>query len=189
MKKMIITFFNKKGGVGKTSLSYNVARDLDFYLLSNDDSVIAESYEKAKVLKEIELYKGENIIYDLGGFVDKNAIEVLKASDLIVVPTIGDINSLKRTVNTVKELQEFNKKILVIGNIVKPNDQDFISKFVNAQFFIRESKVFQNTLIEEKSISDLVQESKFNEYRYRNIYKDYVEFLNFIKTTIGLKLD
>ena len=32
----VITFFNKKGGTGKTSLSYSVAKDLDYPLLSND---------------------------------------------------------------------------------------------------------------------------------------------------------
>lgn len=182
---MIITFFNKKGGVGKTSLAYNIARDLDFFLLSNDDSIIEESYkDKAKVMEKIKLIEGENIVYDLGGFVDKNAVEIFKASDLIIVPTIADVNSLKRTINTVKELSVFNTKITVIGNIVKPKDQDFVSEYVNANFFIRESRIFQNSLIEQKSITEIFNESKLNKYRYRNIYQDYLDFFNFIKHLI-----
>ena len=53
---MIVTFFNKKGGVGKTTLAFNVAKDLDFFLLSNDDSVIESIYpNKAKIMSNIKL--------------------------------------------------------------------------------------------------------------------------------------
>lgn len=179
---MVITFFNKKGGVGKTSLSYNVARDLGFYLISNDDSVIESSYEKrAIIMEKIKLVANQNVVYDLGGFVDNNITEILKASDIIIVPTIADINSLKRTVNSVKEVQKFNKNIIIIGNIIKGNQLDFISKYVNAKFSVRESKIFQTSLIEKKSIVDIVNESKLNQYRYRNVYKDYTELLNYLK--------
>lgn len=47
---MKIVFWNKKGGVGKTALAYNVARDLNYFLLSNDKSIIEKAYpEKAKI--------------------------------------------------------------------------------------------------------------------------------------------
>lgn len=179
---MIITFFNKKGGVGKTSLSYNIARDLGFYLISNDDSIIESSYKGgAKIMKKIQLIPNKNIVYDLGGFTDNNITDILKASDIIIVPTIADVNSLKRTVNSVKEVQEYNKNIIIIGNIIRGNQLDFISNYVTAKFSVRESKIFQTSLIEKKSIVEIVNESKLNQYRYRNIYKDYTELLNYLK--------
>ena len=38
--KMIISVINKKGGVGKTSFAFSIAKDLGLYLQSNDASVI-----------------------------------------------------------------------------------------------------------------------------------------------------
>jgi len=179
---MIITFFNKKGGVGKTSLAYNVARDLNFYLLSNDDSIIESSYEnKAMIMEKIKLIKNQNVVYDLGGFVDMNIVDILKASDIIIVPTIADVNSLKRTINSVKELQAFNKNIIVVGNIIRGKQLDFITKYIDIKFSIRESKIFQTSLIERKSINEIVNESNLNAYRYRNIYKDYTNLLKHLK--------
>ena len=52
----VITFFNKKGGTGKTSLAFSIAKDLNYPLLSNDDSVIEEIYpKKAKIMDKVEL--------------------------------------------------------------------------------------------------------------------------------------
>ncbi|MCT7596085.1 ParA family protein [Aliarcobacter butzleri] len=178
----IITVFNKKGGVGKTSLALNLAKDLDFFLLSNDDSVIESAYIKAKVLDQIKLVKNNNIVYDLGGFVDQNIEDIIEASDLIIIPTIADLNSLKRTLNLKKELEAFDSKIIVIANILK-NDKDleFINKFVETKFRIRESKIFQKSYITKKSVSEIYNESNFNQHIYRNIFKEYELLLNYIK--------
>ena len=55
---MIVTVMTKKGGTGKTSIAFNIAKDLDYYLLSNDDSIIEKIYDKAKVLDELEIVDG-----------------------------------------------------------------------------------------------------------------------------------
>lgn len=179
----IVTVFNKKGGVGKTSLALNLAKDLDFYLLSNDDSIIETTYEKAKIMEEIELIEGANIVYDLGGFVDKNINEIIKASNLIIIPTIADLNSLKRTLNSKKELEAVNSKIIIVANILKSNkDLEFINEFIKADFSIRESKIFQRSYITKQSVSEIYNESSFNKHIYRNIFKEYEALLNHIKS-------
>jgi len=184
---MIITLFNKKGGVGKTSLAYNIARDLGFYLISNDDSVIEDTYkDKAKVMTKIKLIENENIVYDLGGFTDRNIVDILKKSDIIIVPTISDINSLKRTVNTIKEIKNFNEKVITVANIVKKNEEEFIKEYLKIDFKIRESKIFQKSFLELKSISEIVNESNLHKYRYRNIYQEYISLLNYLKDLIEL---
>lgn len=185
---MIITIYNKKGGVGKTSLSYNLARDLNFFMLSNDDSIIEKAYpNKAKILERIKVIEDQNIIYDLGGFVDSNAVEVFKKSDLIIVPTIADVNSIKRTVNTVKELETFNTNIIVIGNIIKSeNDIGFIQQYLKADFFIAESKIFQKSLLEQSSVLEIVYKTKIDLYRYRKVLKGYETLLNYLKDFKGV---
>ncbi|HED0543717.1 TPA: hypothetical protein R4K23_001781, partial [Campylobacter jejuni] len=48
---MIISVVNKKGGVGKTPFSFSIAKDLEYFLQSNDNSIIEKIYpEKAKIL-------------------------------------------------------------------------------------------------------------------------------------------
>lgn len=47
---MIISIINKKGGVGKTPISFSLAKDLGYYLQSNDNSVIESIYpDMAKI--------------------------------------------------------------------------------------------------------------------------------------------
>ena len=41
---MIILVINKKGGVGKTPIAFSLAKDLGYYLQSNDNSVIESIY-------------------------------------------------------------------------------------------------------------------------------------------------
>ena len=43
---MIISVINKKGGVGKTSFAFSIAKDLGLYLQSNDASIIESIYPK-----------------------------------------------------------------------------------------------------------------------------------------------
>jgi len=84
---MKIAVFNKKGGVGKTSLSFSIAKDLDYFLISNDDSTIEIAYpNRAKIMREPKLI--DNCVYDFGGFVDLNILEVLNKTDLIIIPLV-----------------------------------------------------------------------------------------------------
>ncbi len=111
---MIVTVMNKKGGVLKTGLAFNLAKDLDYYLLSNDDSVIENIYDKAKIVDELEVVDAD-CFYDMGGFIDKRAKKVFKASDVIIVPTTLDANSIKRTINTILEINTYCKDIIIVS--------------------------------------------------------------------------
>ncbi|BEK13348.1 hypothetical protein B10927_17870 (plasmid) [Campylobacter jejuni] len=74
---MIISVINKKGGVGKTPFAFSVAKDLEYFLQSNDNSIIEKIYpEKAKILPTPK--KIDNCVYDFGGFVEKEYWILLK---------------------------------------------------------------------------------------------------------------
>ena len=47
---MVFSIWNKKGGVGKTALSYSLAKDLDYSMMSNDDSMIEIAYPDRAVI-------------------------------------------------------------------------------------------------------------------------------------------
>ena len=192
-KETIITFFNKKGGTGKTSLSFNLAKDLDYFLLSNDDSVIEKVYpEKSKIMEELEVVRGANIIYDLGGFIEKETIEVFKVSDLIIVPTTLDINSIQRTINTVIELNEYNDNIVIVVNRIQKakankykNSLEALAKLDKEILLIRESEAFINSMYKGETVIEQYKSSPLMRNAYKGIVEDYMKLLKTIQEVKG----
>ena len=186
---MIVSFFNKKGGVGKTSIAYSVAKDLDYFLLSNDDSVIETVYKnKAKVLDKLEVIENANVVYDLGGFIEDEIIEVFKKSDIIIIPATLDINSVKRTINTVVEIEKYNKNIVIVINRISAKKQHKykesilkLSELNKKIFLIRESEAFANSMYKAKTITELYNENALMKNAYKGVYEDYTKLLNYIK--------
>lgn len=186
---MILTMYNKKGGTGKTSLAFNLAKDLEYFLLSNDDSVIEKIYpEKSKIMDSLEVIEGENIVYDLGGFIEAETIEVFKASDLIIVPTTLDINSIQRTINTVAELNELNENIIIVINRIQAKTAHKYEESIKALnqlgkdiLLIRESEALVNSLYKAKTITELYKESALMRNAYKGIMEDYLKLIKKIK--------
>ena len=199
---MIVTFYNKKGGTGKTSLAYSIAIDLDFYLLSNDDSFIEDYTDRSKIMPEIELIKGEDIIYDLGGFVNTDVVEIIENSDILVIPTTLDKDSVGDTINTLKEVSDFDsvpKLIILVINRYEKTDDERHKMPIQAMYdtlkkvslkrnihvksvIIPESKILRNDIsYTGKSIKQMCNENAFSRYRCRNIYPKYEKLLDAIK--------
>ncbi len=187
-KHKVITFFNKKGGTGKTSFAFSIAKDLNYPLLSNDDSVIEEIYPgKAKVLDSLQLID-HDVVYDLGGFVDNDAIDIFKASDVVVVPTTLDINAIKRTINSVMEINKYCENIVIVINRVKKDKLGKYKQSIEALkglgktiLYVRESEAITNSIHLGQTITELYSKSKFAQHQYAGIYEDYKILLNTVK--------
>ena len=177
----------KKGGTGKTSISFNLAKDLNYYLLSNDDSIIEKIYDKAKIVDELEAVDVD-CIYDMGGFIDKKAKKVFKVSDVIIVPTTLDANSIKRAVNTIIEINTYCKNIIIVVNRVK---QQTLKKYEQSIeilkglgkeiFYLRESEIMTNSIHTGKTITELYNQNGLSKKNYKNIYDEYKQILNYIE--------
>ena len=122
---MMISIFNKKGGVGKTSFAFSLAKDLGFYLQSNDASLIETIYPEMSKISERPT-KLENCVYDFGGFVDAGVYEILEASSYIIVPCDASYNSIYKTIETLTELKELKEKIIVITATAAINRKIFL---------------------------------------------------------------
>ncbi len=108
-----------KGGVGKTTLSFNLAKEFEAYIVSNDRwSKIGLIYDDAEIINDISFIENNewNFIYDFAGHIDGNIIDIIKQCDITIFVTTPDILSLGGTVEVISELQEFTKDCFVVAN-------------------------------------------------------------------------
>lgn len=181
---MIVSIINKKGGVGKTPISFSLAKDLGYYLQSNDNSVIESIYpDMAKISANPEII--ENCIYDFGGFVTSGVLPILKASSAILIPTSNDYNSILRTVETIEELQPLNENLfIVVTKTEKESDFETVKNainqhFDNLEFFeLRLSKAFKNCIETGLSITELYHETPLSKSAYKTVYRQYKSILD-----------
>jgi cellulose biosynthesis protein BcsQ len=175
---MIISVINKKGGVGKTPISFSLAKDLGYELQSNDNSVIETIYpDKARIGRPI---LQDGCVYDFGGFVDSGVLDIIKASNAVIVPCSIDYNALMRTVETIEEIIAVNSNIIVvITKTEKESDfetfRDEISSFFEDLYFLelRNSKIFKNSMETGKTVTQLYQETPLSKSAYRTVYQQY----------------
>jgi cellulose biosynthesis protein BcsQ len=183
MKIAVITV---DGGAGKTAISFALAKELDYYLITNDDSVVELVYpEMAKITKDLKVIS--DTVYDFGGFVDAGVIDIIKYCDIVIVPCINDLNSKMKAIRTINELSKYNTNFLVIATRLE-NQQDFTEvetaikdKFPHVKVLpLRKTKMLKNGLEFGNSPLELVAESKKIAYDGRNFIPEYLGILKYV---------
>ena len=184
---MVFSIWNKKGGVGKTALSYSLAKDLDYSMMSNDDSMIEIAYPDRAVIDKNPILV-DNFVYDFGGFSDLSIEPILKGSDYIIIPTIADYNGAKKLFDTLEDLETMKipkERILVVsmrtGDTFKKDDIDSLLDNQYQTFYIPDSKIFQKLFTEKKSINEIGNTNGLSKYTYRKVLAPYNELLNKLK--------
>lgn len=173
------------GGAGKTAIAYALAVDLDFYLISNDDSIIEQAYDGAKIMENPILR--DETVYDFGGFADANVINIIKECDWVIVPAINDQTSIMKANNTIKELSQYNNNFLVIGTRFK-KDSYFQSIREGIQDVhpdipvmpLRDALIFKDIQEYGVGVLDVEREDPKLRHVYRNSIREYKEIIKFM---------
>jgi MinD-like ATPase involved in chromosome partitioning or flagellar assembly len=185
---MKIAIASYKGGVGKTSLSFSIAKDLKYSYITNDSSIVPRLYNKAKYMPK-KITMQENTIYDFGGFESSYAVPILKEIDLILIPTTLDSNSIMKTMQIYKEYKD--KKIIIIANMMENKKEEkkfekLFKKYIpNIEIlYLKRAKLLKNALESGMSASELYVVNKKNEYVYKSAFKEYKKIIEKLQQII-----
>ena len=193
------TFFSLKGGVGKTSLASAISLELSFInqpvpVITNDPISPLEDLlgsENAMIIQQDQdlpnaSSKDENVIIDLGGFVDQRIIPVLENAKLIVIPTLGSFLSLVGLVGTIQEVERFNKNIVVVINRMDKKEEQSVRTFIKEKgdypiFSVKSSKCFENMHYQKKSVAQMMKEEPLRRRSYDGVSKQIWAIINHLK--------
>lgn len=177
----IISVASTKGGVGKTSIAFSLAKDLDHDYMTNDMSIVVTKYKRARFVSN-KMPLREDTVYDFGGFEDSHSHRILESSDIILIPTINDLNSVMKSLKMIKRFR--HKTILVFANMIEnARDKEMIREAIHKYFpdlaiaHMRRSKLLKNALAAGQSATEFYDSNNQTRYLYRHAYAEYEKLL------------
>ena len=178
-----ITVCNFKGGVGKSLITHQLVTSFGYRGIEIDPygslaDRLPDRVQKIDIAQE-SLPQVENTIFDFGGFDDVKIDQAIAQSNLVIVPFIPTLESVQGTVDTLVRIQELDKPILLVANMVqKPQDVED-AKFVFEDllkteieiFQIPFSVAFQTAINENRSILELASQGGIKAFAYKKAKK------------------
>ncbi len=193
---MKIVVFNLKGGQGKSSIALNIALSLNFDVISNDKITKLEKILPEDNFMKIEkdqdfpdIIENLNIVYDLGGWIDKRAVKPIKEADLVIIPMINTEMNNEVSINSINQVKQFNDNIMLIVNKSRKNDFEYIKNDVIKTYFpdddfpmfeIMDTTAFEQMVKRKMSIHDIVESDPLLKYNYRKVNGQFDKILDFI---------
>ncbi len=137
----IISLFNFKNGVGKTTIALNLSKHLESDVIELEEDYLT-MFEIGKLEKDVDLNEDKTYIYDINSQDRYKISSILKKSDYILIPTYNDYKDLIKTAASIKYAKKRLKKnaeIIVVFNRLDftniipekrftKNSEDFLKK-------------------------------------------------------------
>jgi cellulose biosynthesis protein BcsQ len=161
---MKIAIFNKKGGVGKTPISFLLAKELGYHILTNDDNVISK--EMVTYQDKIDMHGYDNIVIDMGGWIDDNTLDILQECDIVLIPFNSKPNSIKRTKNLMNELDTFGIGYnLIFTQYTSEREIDYIKEEIGeVDYLLHNTKMLDIMIKENLTIKECLDNSTYNNW-------------------------
>jgi cellulose biosynthesis protein BcsQ len=199
----IIGVINRKGGLGKTPIAVNTAKATGSIILTNDDDIVEVVHDNTKVMSlneiaELDFNQLPNTVIDFGGFIEAGTTSIIKRCDLVVVPVVNNISSLKRSVNAIEELSQLNDNIIIVATMTtnKSDFENIKTTFkdynIKAFFELKKTELFNNSLNKGLGIEDYLNTTpllrsaygKKKNQKTMSILEQWDKYITYIKNDI-----
>ena len=187
----VISLMNHKGGVLKTTLSFNLAKNfmrnnrkvttVDFDQQKNIERMLPESTESGLNASELKSLGGDYVIVDTGPTFSQNHVQLLLKSDVVIVPCQLEGMDVQQTValfETAQAMNVLNKlKIVVVHSgkhtvmykLLRPTVEELASEFgVDIICEIQKNQSVSQANLQNKSV--------FEAQTAPQVRKEYKEF-------------
>lgn len=207
---MIIIVWNLKGGEGKTRIAVNLALTMDYCYVTNDvyNRKIEKIFPKGKMMKVFpkgilpskdknenvilvdkmpDFNESDNIIIDLGGYVDPRMVNNMKKAKYIIVPITYNDDDFDTSFGTLEEIYDYNKNVVIIGNRTTGNEFEKIKNEVKKAgytypiFEIKKSNAVSKVIQRKEPIKETAKNSlKLFSSHYQKVAEQFDNIINFI---------
>ena len=207
---MKITVFNAKGGVGKTPISYNIAKDCGYGIATNETyNVLDRVFPEDNLLvvppnEEFpELPDEMNVVFDLGGAIGTDSapsiLSAVKMSDIVLVPVENEYKAINGAFHSIEEILPHNPNVAIIvtklekrrGEIFstwnKSTDFNEVTTILSTLFErnfpaypLKLSKVFRHIFEREMSVAQICSLGGVDRYHFKQVQEQFNEIYKFI---------
>lgn len=203
---MKVTFFNWRGSMGKSTLSFlayqllNNDSKIPFAVVTNEKSTVLTDVVDPKYLKILEegeplpkYPKNVGIIFDLGGFADSRVVEAISQSKCVVVPIIWKKSkkNYSSSLSCALETAKLNPKTILVANAAEGVDYKRLEKVAKEHksfkkfklpvFEIKNSTSIARVLDEECTLHELAEKHPQHKKPFSLVADQFDQLLNHIK--------
>ena len=178
-----VLVFNKKGGVGKSSIAITIAAHLKYNLVTNDaangirdvySNLLAknsiELIELSANQKELSFPDDKGLVFDFGGFIDKRLSVIAGFVDCCIIPICFESKAdVDPSIKTIIELSEYCKKIIIVINKTDRDKAEELEKVLTNNFkhsvLLMPKTKYMNRLVDEgKTVFEASLENGLNKH-------------------------
>lgn len=185
-----------KGGVGKSSISANLAYTLGYGIVTNDvyspiEKVMPKGrYSKLLPKQDIPaqvLQKNQGILFDFGGYLDGRIKDAVKVSKYVMIPIIeADDFNIQGLISSIAELSTITDKIIIILNKMKKDQMVLIKSELRRHeypypiFEIGSSTALIRVIRQKESIRDMVKRGGLLGYMYKDVSEQFERLISYL---------